>query len=199
MRYPSDHKQTRRTQLLQASGALAKQKGFGNTGMDALATAAGVTTGALYSQFGSKADLLQAIVSQELGWILAAFDGLDSPEQLFKALRRYLSPVHAEHPELGCLVPSLGGEIGRADPATREIFERGMLTLHARIAAVLDDPDQAWALMCQAFGGILLARAMASPETRDQLLHSLVAAVRPQLRPEQAAEPQSGASSTHNS
>lgn len=199
MRYPSDHKQARRTQLLQASGALAKQKGFGNTGMDALATAAGVTTGALYSQFGSKADLLQAIVSQELGWILAAFDGLDSPEQLFKALRRYLSPVHAEHPELGCLVPSLGGEIGRADPATREVFERGMLTLHARIAAVLDDPDQAWALMCQAFGGILLARAMASPETRDQLLRSLVAAVRPQLRPEQAAEPQPGASSTHNS
>ena len=27
----------------------------------------------------------------------------------------------------------------------------------------------------QAFGGILLARAMASPETRDKLLHSLVA------------------------
>ena len=51
----------------------------------------------------------------------------------------------------------------------------------------------------ESFGGILLARALASPETRDQLLHSLVAAVRPQLRPEQAAEPESGVSSTHTS
>ena len=181
MRYAPDHKPTRRAELLSATAALAKQQGFAGTGMDALAAAAGATTGAFYSHFGSKAGLMQALVAQEATRSLQAFDGLDTPRDLFKAMRRYLSPQHVAHPETGCPVPSLAAEIARTDTAARQPFEDAMLALHQRFSAVLHDDDQAWALMCQAFGGILVARALATPEARDALLRSLSAAAEAQL------------------
>lgn len=181
MRYAADHKSTRRAELLSATAALAKQQGFAGTGLDALAAAAGATTGAFYSHFGSRAGLLQALVTEEATRSLQSFDQLDTPQSLFKAMRRYLSPQHVAHPESGCPVPALAAEIARADTATREPFEAAMLTLHQRFSAVLHDEDLAWALMCQAFGGILLARALATPEARDQLLQSLSSMAESQL------------------
>lgn len=67
-----------------------KKRGFASTGMDALAAAAGVTTGAVYSQFRSKSDLLYAIVDQELSHTVEAFIG-KTGEDLKKVLALYMS------------------------------------------------------------------------------------------------------------
>ena len=80
MRYPPDHKTVARAKLIEAGGALAKKAGFSNTGIDALVAAAGVTTGAFYSQFRSKAELLHAIVERELSRTVEAGTGKSSNE-----------------------------------------------------------------------------------------------------------------------
>lgn len=183
MSYKPEHKQESRQRLVEASGALAKKQGFGATGLDALTAAADMTSGAFYSQFRSKPELLQAIVENELNKTLALFEGR-SGERLLKAFTVYLASEHVDHPEQGCSVPSLGAEIARANDATRESFETLMLRLHASISTALGNEDAAWAMICQGIGGILVARAMVSPEHRDGVLNSVLAHTAAFFRPD---------------
>ena len=172
MRYHPEHKQNSRARLVDAGAQLAKKQGFNNTGMDALLAAAGMTTGAFYSQFKSKPELLHAIVQHELEKTLSAFEG-KSTDDMVQALRYYLSRSHVQHPEHGCAIPSLGAEIARADQATKETFSAAIERIQAAIEAVLGDADAAWAMICQAIGAVVVARAMATPLQRDQVLSAV--------------------------
>ncbi|PTQ87684.1 TetR/AcrR family transcriptional regulator [Agitococcus lubricus] len=172
MRYPPEHKAAARAKLLAASAAVAKKEGFSHTGMDALTAAAGMTTGAFYSQFSSKQELLSAIVEQELTKTLALFSQ-KTPEQLLVALGRYLSLSHVEHPEAGCAIPSLGAEIARADLATKQCFEQHLCQLVYVITQTIGDEKRAWAIICQAIGGVVVARAMASSELQQTVLQAV--------------------------
>lgn len=177
MRYPPGHKQASRTRLVEAGAALAKKEGFSNTGMDAIMAAAGMTTGAFYSQFHSKQELLQAIVEHELAKTLTAFDG-KSGDAMLKALAAYLSPYHAGHPEQGCPIPALGAEIARASIETRTTFESLIVQIKGAFNEVLQNDDAAWAMICQAIGGIVVARAMATPERQQEVLKAVLANAR---------------------
>ena len=165
--------QTSRERLIQAGGALARQSGFAGTGLDALAAAANLTSGAFYAQFRSKAELLDAIVNHDMTLMLNAFDG-HSPIRMHKAMTRYLSLQHAENPGQGCSIPALGAEIARANIGTREKFETHLLQLQAAFTELLGNNQQAWVMLSQAIGAQVIARAMASSETRQELLNAVL-------------------------
>lgn len=173
MRYSPEHKQQARAKLVEAGAALAKKQGFSNTGMDALMAASGMTTGAFYSQFRSKPELLRAIVEHELERTVERFTH-KSPEELLRVIGMYLSPQHVAYPEAGCPIPSLGAEIGRADELTRQCFEDNLLRVHQAATAVLKDEAAAWALVCQTIGAVLIARAMATDQSRQQVLKGVM-------------------------
>jgi len=168
-----DAPQTSRECLIQAGGTLARQSGFAGTGLDALAAAANLTSGAFYAQFRSKAELLTAIVSHDMTTLRNTFDG-NSPAKMRRAMTRYLSLQHAENPGLGCSIPALGAEIARADTATRESFEAHMLQLQAAFAELLGNDQQAWIMLSQAIGAQVIARAMASTQAREDLLDAVL-------------------------
>ena len=68
MRYPVDHKAKAREALLRAGARSLKTCGFNGIGVDGLAAAAGVTSGAFYSNFPNKEAMLQAVIdAQGLG------------------------------------------------------------------------------------------------------------------------------------
>jgi AcrR family transcriptional regulator len=173
MRYPPEHKIQARRQLLKAGAALAKQQGFANTGMDALTAAAGVTTGAFYTQFTSKADFLHAIIEQELTQVVANF-AHKTPQELQQVLSMYLSVWHVQHPEKGCPIPALGAEIGRADERSKTEFEQHLDSLMEIIHAAVGNREQAWALLAQAVGAIVLARAVADPAKQHEIVQSVL-------------------------
>jgi len=183
MRVPPEHKEQGRKQLVLAGAALAKKRGFAATGLDALMSAAGVTTGAFYTRFKSKPEFLRAIVEQELSRVVQRFAGKSMPE-LHKALAAYLSPAHASQPELGCAIPALGAEIARADVATRKVFETQVQRVHETFAETLGDRDAAWAVICQSVGAVLIARAMATGRGRDEVLASVLRHARKTLSDE---------------
>lgn len=178
----SETRRNSRERLIQAGGALARRNGFAATGLDALASAADVTSGAFYAQFRSKAELLDAIVSHDLSAMLNRFDGR-SPARMRQAMTRYLSLQHAENPAQGCSIPALGAEIARADIGTRERFEASLLTLQAAFVDALGDEQQAWVMLSQAVGAQVIARAMASEEARRQLLDAVLQDALAQLPP----------------
>lgn len=174
MRYSPDHKDSTRAHLLDVGGALAKENGFGTTGVDKLMAAAGLTSGAFYAHFRSKGELLEALVNSELTRSLARFADKDDA-QLLAALEGYLSPSHVDRPAEGCAATSLTPEIARASEGARQAFEARMGDIHAAITPHVADGGVAWALMAQAVGAVMLARAMATPQARQAVLEGALA------------------------
>ena len=60
MRYGPGHKDEARSKILNAAGRGFRSLGFGGIGVDGLAKDAGVTSGAFYGHFSSKAEAFKA-------------------------------------------------------------------------------------------------------------------------------------------
>ncbi len=119
------------------TGRKVKVNGFAATGVDALAQAAGMTSGAFYSHFGSKSDWLKALIEAELAASREMWAGNphDTAEDwLSFELDRYLCLAHVKHPEAGCAVPGLAAEIARGDASVRAQYQEEMRKGHAILA-----------------------------------------------------------------
>ncbi|NNM51912.1 MAG: TetR/AcrR family transcriptional regulator [Pseudomonadales bacterium] len=175
MRYPPGYKEKKHTELLKISGSLMKKNGFAATGVDTLMHAAGMTSGAFYSHFASKTDLLKTLVTSELtaSQTLWTSNPHDTAEDwLDFELERYLSIQHVLQPEAGCLLPSLSAEIARADLSVRERYEQELLKGHAILTQRLGDENLAWAFICQLAGSILIARTLPTEELQRMVIHA---------------------------
>ncbi len=175
MRYPKDHKDTSRQRLIALGGSHAKKHGFNESGMASLAASAGVTTGALYKHFDGKADLFAALITAELQRTAQMYDGFDPADDASAArsLTGYLSVQHVRHPEQGCPLPSLTPEIARADAAVKAAFQAGLLEIHQKLQRLTVTSDDAWALMAQNVGAVMLARAIPDEKLQREILSAL--------------------------
>lgn len=181
MRYSPDHKESTRARLLEAGGALAKKDGFASTGVDGLMAAVGLTSGAFYSHFRSKSELLEAIVESELGRSLDLLAG-KADEQLVAVLESYLSAGHINQPARGCAITTLSTEVARSSVETREIFERMIIRIKDELRAHLAGDDAAWVMLSQIAGAVMIARAMASEQSRNDLLEAVMQQCREMIR-----------------
>jgi AcrR family transcriptional regulator len=149
-----------------------------SSGMADLAAAAGVTTGSLYKHFSGKSDLFVTMIKAELQRTADLYGAVDAadPAQVSRALAGYLSLGHVQHPGVGCPLPALTPEVGRADDAVKAAFEEGVQTIHANLTALTRDSDTAWAVMAQNVGAVMLARAMHSEALQHELLNAVLRA-----------------------
>ena len=96
-----------RDRIIRSARSMILAKGYSNISLRAVASAAGVTTGAIYSNFGSKADLVGAAVMDAIERMGELFgNGLDGPadkEQLGLLLRRFFAYI-SEHSDMYQLV-----------------------------------------------------------------------------------------------
>ena len=74
----AEAKAANRTALLDAARILVSQDGA-SVSVDAIASAAGLTTGAIYSIFGSKNDLLVTLINENLARIHGFLDRIEDP------------------------------------------------------------------------------------------------------------------------
>ena len=172
MRYSAEQKAKNRERILDAAGALIKERGFAATGVDALMAASGLTAGAFYTNFRSKAEFLGALVEREMAGSVSRFKPASAADTK-ACFASYLSRTHVEQPERGCILPALSAEVARSDETVREAFEGRLLEAQAGVAGQTGDDALAWSLRAQAVGGVMLARAVQSPETRQIILKSL--------------------------
>src|SRR3954449_2470381 len=138
MRYGPAHKQEARSRILGAAGRGFRRLGFGGIGVDGLAKEAGVTSGAFYGHFGSKADAFREaavaglIELREAIEMLRADRGeawLDEFVDFYLTVRRTCATAES------CALQSLTPEVARADPATKAAYEAALLDV---IEAVSD-------------------------------------------------------------
>ena len=175
MRYKAGYKEEKRKELLKVSGQLAKKNGFHATGVDGFMKESGVTSGAFYSHFYSKNELFKALVESELEQSIQLWQSNphhDAAAWIEFELNRYLSPLHAEKPEYGCVLPALSSEISRAEEDIKQVYEAELIRGIQLFEKHLGSQDQAWAVLCQMVGSILMARSVASPELKIRILES---------------------------
>lgn len=182
MRYPPDHKARARDALVHAGARSLKTSGFNGIGVDGLAAAAGVTSGAFYSNFANKEAMLDAVIDAGLGEpLLTDTDSTTRAAgraRLIRFVEEYLSADHSTNPSDGCPIPALSADVSRAQPRIKETYRRKMTAFVDRIAGLLDgdEPDRqrrAWSIVALMVGAILISRGIPEDsESRTTLLES---------------------------
>ncbi len=188
MRYSQEHSEETRKRILDAAARKFREHGYGGVGIDALARSAGVTSGAFYSHFPSKAQAFKAVVIEGLIRLRAAvshFRGGDAGNWFERFSGYYLGKSHRADVGGGCALPSLSSEVWRADAATREQYQAELERVAQLLAESLGDavPRAAsWPLLAQLAGGVLLARAVKDEEFAAEIEKAVLASIRDQAQ-----------------
>lgn len=91
-----EYREARRREIIGAARAAFAERGFANTSMSDLVAAAGLSMGALYSYFPSKADIVLAVVKEGDGVADNAVVDKELPSEM---LSRFLAAVTPKTPE----------------------------------------------------------------------------------------------------
>src|SRR5215213_9770963 len=119
-RYGQQHKQATRRRIIEVAGRRLKRDGIDGSGIATLMGDAGLTNGAFYAHFESKEDLVATVVADQLARQAYEFSELpDGPAGLEAFVREYLSPMHRDHPDIGCPSAALLDEVGRCTAGTK--------------------------------------------------------------------------------
>lgn len=177
-----EQKAQTRERILAAAGTSFRRSGFGGVGVDGLAKAAGVTSGAFYVHFGSKQQAFSAAVEHGLADLDAGvryFQQTFAGEWWARFVRFYLTDKRRCDLGESCSLQSLSPEVARAGEAERAVFEAGLLAV---AQTVVDGPtsigkpqslETALAALAMLVGAVSLGRAMATEAAADQVAEAI--------------------------
>ena len=124
MRYASGHKEETRRQILEAAATELRRRGIAATSITELMSSVGLTHGGFYAHFQSKealvAEALGLGVQQTAKMLETVAERVPSEGRLEAIFDAYLSLSHRNHPESGCVLAALGGEIARRAPPQKQ-------------------------------------------------------------------------------
>ncbi len=179
LQHTSKHKKEMRGRILNAASRSFRMRGYSGIGVDGLAKAAGVTSGAFYGHFRSKEEAFLAAV-------VAGLDEYRAGVETFRAnygedwtialADYYLGQGHRHDLACGCALPTLSPEVVRSsDSRVRSAYQTGLLRLTETVAAGLatgtatEKRDDAWVLLSLLAGGVTLARAVWDEALAEQI------------------------------
>lgn len=167
-----------RERLLIAGGQAFRSGGFGGAGIDGVARAAGLTSGAFYANFDSKADAFERVVASGFAPLVAAvhaFQAQHGRGWLDKFVDFYL--VERGNVDLcdACVLPTLSIDVARSRESTLGVY-------NAEVSRVVDalsagfrgdrQRERALALISILVGAALLTRALPEGQLRQSLLEA---------------------------
>jgi TetR/AcrR family transcriptional regulator, transcriptional repressor for nem operon len=178
MRVSKTQRVRNRERVIAVAARLLRERGIAGIGVDALAEAAGLTHGAVYSHFDTKDDLAAAAVARALEesraqWKLAAGEGGGVFDRL---VRHYVSRAHRDDPGRGCAIAAMGPDSMRHGKKVRRAFSDGANRMIELVAAGCDGAtdearrEQAIAAVSAMVGAIVLARAVEDRALSDRIL-----------------------------
>lgn len=178
-----------RAALVETTKKLLKERGFEGAGVADISREAGLTQGALYSQFKSKDVLAAEAVRKAFADGAAAWNELggSTPDALSAYVDAYLSDAHLTDVGSGCVVAACLSEVRRQDSAIGAAFAEGFSNMIALVQQALpsDVPPQearrrAITLVSALVGSVAVARAVQAAD--PALAREIVTAARGELK-----------------
>lgn len=169
--------------ILNVASRLFKKNGFTATGIDQIMEESGLTAGAFYAHFKSKTDLLEQSIEHSFKFsrklLLKDTEHLSGEEKIKAIMDRYISTLHRDLPEKGCILPALASEIYRGSEKSGQIIE-SYLNKWAEIIvehisgdfAPLEKKRIALNIISQSVGAVLLSRMVKNSKLSDEIIRS---------------------------
>ena len=164
--------------MLDAAIRNFRKHGFAGIGVDGLAKSAGVTSGAIYSHFGSKDGAFSqalAIGLDEVIENLPKFQQDNGADWVKAFADYYMGSAHRQDLECGCAMATLTSEVVRFGPEIHEAYEQKMniiIDIAARGLSGTSEQDRrarAMAMLTTLIGGINVSRAMQHSDIADEV------------------------------
>lgn len=186
MPYAPEMKQKSRGKILKEAIRLFKERGFEDVSIDEVMGEAGLTRGAFYAHFTSKADLIARAFRAAAG---VPSPAMASAEELGRFADTYVSAMHRDNPGAGCPVAALTADVAREGPEAREAYTAFLKYFTGVIDGYLgndagDLSDDALALVAQMVGAVQISRAVSDPILSTRMLKAGRQAVDYLLPPE---------------
>ena len=184
----SEQKAKTRQRILEAAGRSFRKGGFGSVGVDGLSKEAGVTSGAFYVHFDSKAAAFRESVVQGVADVVQAVQQLraEHPKDWWiRFVRFYLGAKRKCDLSESCGLQSLTPEVARADEVSRDAFTAELHKLASAIAAgprATDAPstlEESYAALATLIGAVTLARAVNDPTVARKIAATVEQALLP--------------------
>jgi AcrR family transcriptional regulator len=185
MRHKGVDKEETRRKILEAAGRGFREHGYAGIGVDGLAKAAGVTSGAFYSHFGSKDGAFGVALAAGLDEVIEGvptFQREHGADWVKAFAEYYLGKPHRSDLACGCAMATLTTEVVRSDAEVHVTFEKKMTLIADLVAHGLaggSDENRrarAWSMLGVLIGGINVARAMKSAKAAEEVAEAIKAA-----------------------
>jgi TetR/AcrR family transcriptional repressor of nem operon len=180
MRYSRRHKEQTRAKLLKRASKRFREEGLQGTGIAKLMREMGLTHGGFYGHFRSKNDLVATAIkdmfSETVEDMKRTIAGSIPGKEVSAIVNSYLSARNREHPELGCLLPTLASEIARQPKSIRQAYTQGFSEQVAGLARFMPGADEAaktksaHSFLAGMAGTMMFARAVSDPQLSDEIL-----------------------------
>jgi len=185
MRHKGIAKEETRLKISEAAGRGFRRHGYAGIGVDGLAKAAGVTSGAFYAHFASKAGAFELALIAGLDEVIEGvpkFQREHGADWVKAFAAYYLGKAHRRDLECGCAMASLTPEVIRFGAEMHALYEKKMTRIADLVAGGLasgsnkNRRERAWAMLGVLIGGLNVARAMKHKKTSEEVAEAIKAA-----------------------
>jgi AcrR family transcriptional regulator len=182
MRHKGINKEETRQRMVDAVGRGFQKQGYSGVGVEGLVKAAGVTSGAFYSHFGSKAGAFDVALNTGLDEVITgipAFQKTHQSQWVHAFADYYLGAAHRKDVESGCAMAALTSEVVRFEGDISTTFETKMATIAGLIAKGLSGGSdeertaRAWSMLGILIGGVNLSRAMQNVSIAEDIAQAI--------------------------
>jgi len=173
VRYEKGHKEQSRHRILEVAAERFRNDGIAASGLAGIMDEAGLTNGAFYPHFHSKAELVEECLAKALQEQSKKLEQALAGGGLDAAIGLYLSKQHRDNPGLGCVFAALLPELARQPDEARNRFAKLLQSSVREFASALPAPDSeaiALGLYATLIGALQLARATKDTALSDRIL-----------------------------
>ena len=164
--------------IVEGASRLMRKQGIETTSVNEVMANAGLTHGGFYRHFNSKEALVSAALEtafdEAIENIEKKYAKNDPKIALQKYREFYLSKSHVDHPEIGCPIAALGGDIKRSSKTLKDAFGKGFKRIIHVLAKRSNGNEekqriQAMREFAMMAGAIMIARA-ADQKTAEAVI-----------------------------
>ena len=182
MAHRAGRKEESRARILASAGRGFRAHGFGGLGVDGIAKAAGVTSGAFYAHFPSKAAAFRETVTAGMADL---HEGIATLQRKAGASWRaafvdfYLGERRTCDIGESCALQALSGDVSRGDVDTRADYEAELRRIVDLMSGGTKGRDpakersEAIALLALLAGGVSMARAVNAPAFSEEIAEAV--------------------------
>lgn len=183
MGWSEHHKKNSREKILDTAAGLFAHHGFDNVSIDQVMQAAGMTRGAFYAHFRSKADLYSDAIfhaAQRAGADFLPESGA-TRQQREAFITAYLSESHCDGGAFHCPLAFLVSDMAHQDAEVRATWSRifqGLVSRMGRGSETTEEEQKAsLRQVVMMIGGVAVARALDDKTLAAQVLEACKAVV----------------------